>query len=349
MKSRADARHTQAKGPGLALPGRGAPGSAQMAELQALADTSPAVTRLATLRRAPVQRTLDRVTPAVWANATDAQAKVNEKLHAFAMRAHEDDNLYTRSELDGFYGENLKGKAHFEFDETNALYDQFRRWVAMTRDGDGAHGAERHGGTGDEFIVDRANASRRAMTASYLEMDAWLQWDTILHLNASEIFAAYAKLASDTLGELRDALAYGDPMTGNPVTLDRLAAINVRRAVFDTPGGENFHKRRRLKGLVYGKGAWEADLVTYIMGRAPNPEGENYSLRVGASITGVDTLPARTVTGGGGNYVSPHEVTDIDKRPEAHTGGLSPQFVVDSEGGIVSAPDTSSLAWVTKF
>ena len=285
------------------------------------------------------QRTIEGQSPAKWSSSMSKKKMIVTKLKAFADIAHNDDIIYEDSELDGFFDAELKDKAHYEFDEAYTMYRNFKHYVAESRDAEGAHGATMHGGTGDQFIVDRVNTPNQPNRASYLLMDEYLKWDSVLKLGAEDLYEAYLRAANQSRGDFGASLGYEmeEPGDGNFLLTQR----------------ENFTSPDQTVDVTFGDEDWEITLKSYVTrnGVSDIEDGDNFRLKIGASVEGDLNLSAREVRRAGGIDATVLDVTDVNKTPVAHTGGLAPCFEVDGFGNEKSEPagGASDLKWVTKY
>jgi hypothetical protein len=289
-------------------------------------------------QQAPVQRTVRGETPAHWSQRKSNRQLVRDKLKDFADVAHREDLIFEASELDSYFADELDGKAHNQMGDAESMYDDFRHHVAMIRDAEGAHGHERHAGTGDQFIVDRVNAHRAPSRASYLLMDEYLKWDSVLKTAEEDIYEEYLEGANGAIGELAGYFlttgTVANAAEGNTMLTDR----------------ENCTQRGRVD-VRFANQDWRLQLATYINQRSlVDAEDNLLSVRIGASITGNRALAGRAVNHNRG-AATLHDVEDITKNPEAHTGGLAPTFTLDRsiEKTADPAGGQSDLNWVTKF
>ncbi len=319
-----------------------APGGKKLEDLSQAASSCARVTALNALQHKAssgiAQRTLNGVTPQVWANEKSSKKLVRDRLLEIAQAAHQDDVIYDKAEINAYFLEALKGKTHTELEDTAGHFEAFRRFIARGRDAEGAHGAERHGGSGDKYIVDRVNASRQAdFTASYLTMDDWLTWDTVLRVAKDEIWSTYASLSENSLDHFARELPIAGLAQGNKILKDK----------------ENFPRQSKADTVTLGNTDWTLTVRSYLPQRAvgPSSDPDTYSVKVGASVKGNQKLNSRTVSKVGGTNVHTHEVRSQKKIPEAHTGGLAPMYDLDADAQVVSAPENGAdaLNWVTKF
>jgi hypothetical protein len=262
---------------------------------------------------------------------------VRNKLRGFADVAHSADLIFEESELDSYFDAELSELAHYEMDDAQSMYDDFRHHVAMIRDAEGAHGHERHAGAGDQFIVDRVNALRAPPRASYLLMDEYLKWDSVLKTAEEDIYDKYLEGANDAIEVLAGYFQNGtvaNAAEGNNTLTDR----------------ENCTQRDHVD-VSFANQDWRLQLATYINQRSlVDAEDNLLSVRIGASITGNRALAGRAVDRNGG-AATLHDVEKISKNPEAHTGGLAPTFTLNRsiEKTADPAGGQSDLNWVTKF
>ena len=287
------------------------------------------------------QRTIIGMTPVTWAKQKNEPSLKTEKLLALAQRTHDDILVFELSELDGFYKEELANRSHSDIIVNEDLYLKFKQYVAFLRDAEGAHGHERHAGKGDAFIVDRVNKSKSPkFTASYLLMDEYLKWDSILKLGSEGIFKQYMRGALDVIYNFA---SLADNMSKK--NLDAKTANTIAR---DT--------NPQFPGKVdvnFGNGvAMEKWVVFPSVYLPPNPflDGEKgLEVKVGASAKGETRMNGRTVSKVNDASVKVGDVKDDLKKPEAHTGGLAPRFELNANLDVKKKPEASDLKWVTKF
>ncbi|SMS01965.1 hypothetical protein VIM7927_03276 [Vibrio mangrovi] len=285
-----------------------------------------------------VQRTVEGMgTAANWAKTKSSKKMVQDNLELIAIDIHNDSNLYQLDELNAFYEAELKGKTHSELSDTADWFHKFKRFVAGSRDDEGAHGAALHGGSGDQFIVDRVNTVGQPNRASYLMMDDYLKWDSILSLNAEEIWGKYKEAVGESLETLNSFLPDGMADTGAAndfVTYSASEWLDFNVA-WDK---KNFPVR--LKTEMRGTAVTAAEKA-----------GE-YHVKINASIEGLQDFNSRQVRKIGATDATTMDVTTHNKHPVAYTGGLSPEFTIDkfcnlkNEGNPVG---DKKLKWVTKF
>jgi hypothetical protein len=288
-------------------------------------------------QQAPVQRTVRGETPAKWSERKSNRQLVRNKLRAFADVAHREDLIFEASELDSYFEKELDGLLHNQMGDAESMYDDFRHHVAMIRDTEGAHGHERHAGTGDQFIVDRVNGLRAPPRASYLLMDEYLKWDSVLKTAEVDIYNQYLEGADEAIVELAASFE-----------TDEVANAAEGNTMLSDPKNYTQHARVEMR---FANQNWRLQLATYINQRSlVDAEDNLLSVRIGASITGNRELAGRAVDRNGG-WATLRDVEDITKKPEAHTGGLAPTFTLDRSIRKTADPagGRSDLNWVTKF
>ncbi|SIO96207.1 hypothetical protein [Vibrio spartinae] len=285
-----------------------------------------------------VQRTVEDMGTAVnWAKTKSNKKLVRDNLALIAVDIHNDNNLYQLNELNAFYDAELKGKTHSELSDTADWFHKFKRYVAGIRDDEGAHGAALHGGSGDKFIVDRVNTVGQPNRASYLMMDDYLKWDSILSLNAEEIWGKYKEAVGESLETLSGFLPYG--------IADAEAANGF--VTYSASEWLDFN-------VTWDKKTFPVQLKTEMRGTAVTATAKvgEYHVKINASIEGLQDFNSRQVRKIGATDATTFDVTTHNKHPVAHTGGLSPEFTIDkfcnleNEGHPVG---DKKLKWVTKF
>lgn len=209
-------------------------------------------------------------------------------------------------------------------------FDRFKKFVAMVRDPEGAHGGQHHtheGGKGTQYIHDRV-VTGGANTASYLPLDTFLTWDSKLMRNHEEIFGAYRDRAADLVelivgrADNRTQAALRTAATG----LSLPAAIRIG-------GGE-------ILTLTVSSG-----------GAGINAAGGGFSFAVRASISSNQPVPSISITRADALVHGIHGAVQGMKQPEAHTGNLAPVFTINENDIVDNSEDITAgmLKWVTKY
>lgn len=277
-----------------------------------------------------------------WADGKAKTTTVKKKLAAIEQAIHDDECIFAVSELDDFYEKSLRGKTHSELENPQEWLTQFKKYVAGIRDAQGAHGVANHGGSGDSFIVDRVNQQDGPKKASYLLMDDYLRWDSVLIANGDDIYKAYLEACREIEGNLQ--------------ALVQTPLVDADAANYLAGSIEKPASKRIL--VNYGNQKWVLTLQAYVRGDAfedvalTSGSRRIVSLRVGASVVGNNMVSSRSVSKGGQQSVGIHDVVAGMKCPEAHTGGLAPKFLVDEHGSFVGEEPVKgkdSLVWVTKY
>ncbi|MDN3611518.1 hypothetical protein ACFFUP_12925 [Vibrio ostreicida] len=273
-----------------------------------------------------------------WARQTkNIQSKKAENVVAFLNLANQDNDVdFSLDEINDFYEEKIKSRAHNEIKDAQSIYDELRSFIASKRDDLGAHGALNHAGTGANFIINRVNNSHRNnMTASYLKINEYLEWDTILNRNSDVIYKKYLGMAKDALVNL-DSGDVNRPYV-NAAGIQKNAESTAH---LNTPANVEFEEGNMANGELS---------VEIRTGAVRALENGNYGVKIAASIRGSGEMGSWSVSKTGGVQASTVDIEEVERQPEAHTGGLAPEFVIDKDGTIISEPDQNRLSWVTKF
>ncbi len=289
--------------------------------------------------------------PDYWAKSIKKiTGKKLDRTKEFLGKIHKISDMdFSIHEIAGFYDTELADLTHTEMGED---YDKkllkLKRFAARQRDDEEGHGAERHGEPGDQYLVDRVNkrGGKGAFTASSLNIDDFLQWDTVLNREADGIYEKYEELAGNRLAEIRAiAVSYDED--------------------FDDPRDIRTKLNGELDRPEYFNYKTESDIVPKIflttevrMGgiREEEEKGKKkFKIPIGAEALGSVELTGRAVSrlkGVGGlapEKISLDDVIDVKKRPESYTGGLSPFYTIRANGSVTGKPSKTSLDWVTKF
>ena len=213
---------------------------------------------------------------------------------------------------------------------------------------------------GRDFIGGNCTVSLMLMAMGGLFREGLVEWVTAMTYQAAS--GAGAQNMRELLAqmgaahaEVRDLLA--DPRS-NILDIDRAVSARLRSDGFPTEqfghplAGSLLPWIDKDLGNGQSREEWKGQAETNtLIGRtaAPIPV-DGLCVRIGASITGNRALAGRAVNHNRG-AATLHDVEDITKNPEAHTGGLAPTFTLDRsiEKTADPAGGQSDLNWVTKF
>lgn len=285
-----------------------------------------------------------------WAkNVKRVTGKKLDRFKEFLSEVHGIDEIdFTLDEVNGFYDKNLASLNHTEMGEdTDGKIQALKRYAALVRDDEGGHGAEKHGEPGDQFLVNRANqqGGNNGFTASSLNIDDFLQWDTLLKRDADTIYSAYEGLVEEKLGEIQGAATNAGAFTG---------VGDARTKIRDYVGTDKEFENVETTSDVVPKVVLSTDIRYGAISEEVVKQKSTFKVPIGAEVLGLTNLNGRSVTrpanvGGVRVVVNLEDVVDVQKRPESYTGGLSPVYEVDSSGKKKAGPDPESLNWVTKY
>lgn len=277
-----------------------------------------------------IQRLVDGKTCALWLKSHRLKGKKEEKFKKFFDMVHQESAfIFFTEELDS-YCEQYFVQDYSEINWDDIMdFEKFKKYVAMLRDPEGAHGGLRHtheGAAGTRYIYDRV--MRGAEKASYLPLDTFLAWDSKLRKNHGEIFDAYVKQAD----KLIDIIL----KNANNRTLAalRTAAAPIHTSVnIDIDGDEILN------------------LTLISSGGDIQPKDQNYSFAVKATITSNQQVPSISITQADASKDGERGAKAGRKNPEAHTGGLAPVFTINDNDSVDNLDKITAdmLKWVTKY
>jgi len=294
-----------------------------VAQLKPIADCNSTV----------VQFRIDGIGMNEWLDKHGLTGKKRDLFAEFFDMVHtQSEFIFFEHELDSYY-EQYKNETYSDISRDNLLdFDSFKKHVAMLRDPDGAHGAQRHTHepqAGSQYIVDRVLAPGGPGVASYLPLDTYLQWDNKLIMHHEEIFEKYMELVRD--------LIYG-------------AIPTIELYIGDAAGAKAAITGLEESGIIKIAGL---EVLTLSVSFAPQSltiQGNDFQVKVPASIRSNHPVPSMSVSRADASAYGIHGVQQGHKNPEAHTGGQAPVFTVE-DGQIVNEEAVTSdmLKWVTKF
>lgn len=280
-----------------------------------------------------VQFTVAGITGKEWLDAHKLSGKKRELFAKFFDMVHrQSDFIFFGHELDSYYEQ--YEKANYSNIDEKALqnFDLFKKHVAMIRDPEGAHGAQRHTHdpqAGNQYIVDRVSAPGGPKRASYLPVDTYLYWDNILIMNHEGIFSKYMELAKDLISWVLPIIhEYGNDvelLKNNVTGLNREACIDIKE---------------------FGKLTLSVSFIAHSI----TMEEDVLNMPVKASVISNQQVESIGITRKDADEQGILGVKKGTKNPEAHTGALAPVFRVKDDE-IENAEDITSdmLKWVTKF
>jgi len=294
----------------------------------------------------PIQLTITGQNYEYWAkNIKNISGKKLTNINTFLKQVHNLNDIdFSIDEINSFYDAQLSNLNHTQMaEDLDGKMQILKRFSALSRDDEGAHGAEKHGEPGDQFLVDRVNDRRGngAFTASSLNIDDFLQWDTILKREAGGLYDAYSRLVSNRLDEVRGAAIDGG-FTSLQDARDKVQT-NMERKEYKPYETESEIVPKIFLSTEFRMGGFREEV---------NSGKSTFKIPIGAETLGSAELNGRSVSRLAGNppaAVTFDDVVDIQKRPESYTGGLSPVYTVLPNGSITGKPDKESLDWVTKF
>lgn len=280
-----------------------------------------------------VQFTVGGINKAEWLKRHRLKGKKRELFADFFDMVHmQSDFIFFGHELDSYYEQ--YEKENYAVIDQDALrnFDLFKKHVAMIRDPEGAHGAQRHTHdpqAGSQYIVDRVFAPHGPGKASYLPVDIYLQWDNKLIMHHEAIFNKYIELVRDLI-------------------YDTLPTINQYR-------GDIGGARATITGLESNGGIDISDsekltLSVSFAAQSLTMQADGFQVRMPASIQSNQQVTSISVTRKDANEQGIHGIKHETKKPEAYTGSLAPVFII-ADGEIVNQASITSdmLKWVTKF
>lgn len=278
-----------------------------------------------------VQFTVEGITEKEWLENHRLSEKKRDLFSKFFNMVHlQSDFIFFVNELDSYY-EQYKDMNYSSINEENLMnFDSFKKYIAMIRDPEGAHGAQRHtheGGAGNQYIVDRVLNPKEPNKASYLPVDTYLYWDNKLIINHDSIFSAYMELAKELISDL----SFYSSQNGNNIDYMKACAEGMEQTEYITiDGGETLTLIASI------------DARNIVMGE------DGIRIGVRASVISNKQVPSLSVTKKDANEKGIHGVKAEQKNPEAHTGALNPVFIV-TDGVISNVITADMLKWVTKF
>lgn len=294
---------------------------------------------------APVQRTILGAGHDHWAkNVKRVSGKKLDEFKSFLSTVHALDDIdFSLGEIEGFYDAQLANLSHSDMASDHAgKLKNLKRFAALARDDEGGHGAEKHGEPGDQFLVDRVNNARGngAFTASSMNIDDFLQWDTLLARESEGIYATYAELAQDKL----------DGIVGSVANQGAIGDVGDLRTRARDLNADKEWKRYITQSTIVPRLTICTEIRTGLIALEGTPQKPVYSIPIGAEIQGLTELNGRSVSrANGGVQVAVEDVVPSMKRPEAYTGGLAPKYKVMPNGHQTGTPDKKTLEWVTKY
>lgn len=280
-----------------------------------------------------VQFTVDGTTREQWLDAHNLKGKKRDLFAGFFDMVHlQSDFIFFGYELDSYYKK--YEKANYSDIDRNGLmnFDLFKKHVAMIRDPEGAHGAQRHtfdARTGRQFIVDRVGASHGPKMASYLPLDTYLDWDNMLAMNHESIFEKYKECAQ--------YLIYIVLRTAGEFEND-IREVRSRA-----------EKKYKKEDITIDNSEILTLSVSFSVTNITMEE-DVLIMPVRASITSNQQVQSIGVTREDAEELYTYGVKRGTKNPEAHTGASAPVFRVRG-GKIENAESITSdmLKWVTKY
>lgn len=296
------------------------------------------------LNSSPVQFTITGGGYDYWAkNVQKIAGKKLEKILDFLEKVHRISNIdFSLDEISEFYKSKLETMNHAEMSlyGNERIFDDLKHFVALKRDDEGGHGAMKHGDPGKQFLVDRIN-SGEVSNASSLDIDEYLQWDTILKREESGIYETYLSLLETRKGEIRGAAS--EPFQGVEDLKMKLREkedenVTKSRKTYNTQN-DRIKRLSILTDIRYG-GISEDD-----------SKAKRFKIPIGAEVHACGIkFPGKSVKKRiNRTPVEISDVVDVEIQPKAFTGSLSPVYTVEKNGIFYGKPDKEKLSWVTKF
>lgn len=295
----------------------------------------------AQVQNSPVQFTITGGGYEHWAkNTKKNKGKKLEKILDFLGYVHTISDIdFSIDEISAYYDNKLIDLSYTEMIsmENDAMYNELKRFVALIRDDEGGHGALKHGDPGKQFLVNRVN-SGETQTASSLDIDEYLQWDTLLKREENGIYETYISLLETKKNEFIGAAKSSPFQDVNDLRTKLREYASKERKTYNTQS--NAIKQISITTDIRYGSISEDD-----------SKADRFKIPVGAEAYAckIKLSGKKVARRADGNPVDISDVVNVNIQPRAFTGSLSPVYTVEKNGCFYGKPDKDKLSWVTKF